>query len=371
LNNRLNVAVTGFVGSGSSAVVDLLKEFDICECALERDTEYEHIPFYSQGGLFELGAILLNLSSPHNSDMAINRFIEGAHRLNDNDFGWFGSYKGYLSDKYIKAMNEFVDSISNKVEGKTFEHVIKTKFSLFKVLLQVGAIILYKRPVQKWGRVYVYDKKPVYYSMPTEDEFYAAARKLINDYFNMCASPNKQVMVYNHLIWPQHSKLIDNYFGDNFKTIIVVRDARDLFTLNKHYWYKPPVGNGSPLFPTDPNEFVEYWKRVNRYDKMTSNKKILYVHFEDLIYNYEQTVSEIRNFVGLKEEQHVSKRKFFNPDKSIKNTQTFSVNEKWIQEALTIEEKMAEHVYRFPYEITTSLSEMFNDPLYTTTTLKK
>jgi len=356
----MNVAVTGFIGSGSSAVIDLLKEFDVCECVLERD-DYEHIPFYSQGGLFELGAILLNLHSPHNSDMAINRFLECAHRLNDNDFGWFGSYKKYFSDKYMTAVDEFVDSISNTVDGKTFEHVIKTKFSLFKVLLQVGALIVFKRPVQKWGRVYVHDKKPVYYAMPTEDEFYAAARKLINDYFDMCASPTKRVTVYNHLIWPQHTDLVDNYFGDNFKTIIVMRDARDQFTLNKHYRYKPPLGkSGKPLFPTEPNKFIDFWKRVNRYDKMTSNKKILHVQFEDLVYNYEQTVSEIMNFVGLKEEQHVTKRKFFDPDKSLKNTQTYSVNEKWIKEALTIEEKMAEHVYKFPYEITTSLSEMFN-----------
>lgn len=370
MTNRINVAVTGFVGSGSSAVIDLLKEFDVCENALGKDKPYEHIPLYTHNGLLELGSILQNVNSPHNSDMAINGFIDSMERLNNNNFGWYGSYKWYVGDKFQKATQDFVSSISKVVDGKTCEHTIKVKWSLIKVILQIAAKIVYKRPIPKLGRVYVYDKKPVYYSMPTSEEYYLAARKFINSYFEMCSTVDKQVMVYDHLIWPQHAKLVDDYFGDNFKVIIVLRDARDMFTLNKYYLYCPPIGNGKPLFPTEPKEFCEYWRRVNHCVKGVDSNKILYLNFEDLVYNYDEALNKIIKFIGLKEINHVNKNRYFDPSKSIKNTQTFYINNEYYNESKIIEKEIPNHLYNFPYKIKTSFSEMFDDPNYVTKSKK-
>ncbi len=365
MENRINVAVTGYVGTGSSAVIDLLKEFRCCGIALGSDKDYEHIPFYVDKGLFDLGAILMNVNSSLRSDTAISSFIESMDWLNNNNFGWFGSYKWLLGDQFKKAYHNFVSEISHPINGKSYSHYKKVRFSLFKVLLQLAAKIIYNRPVTKWGRQYVLDGKQMYFSMPTPDEFYSAARKFVNAYFEMCAEPDKEIMVYDHLLWPQQSKLVNNYFDDKFKMIIVMRDARDLYNLNKNYWYVPPRGTGNPLFPTNTEMFIDYWRRVRGIESLENTEKVLYVQFEDLIYNYESTVIKIMGFLNLKKEDHINKKRYFDPSKSIKNTQTYLIKEEWRKEADIIFDSIPQYTYNFPYSINTSISEMFDTPSIT------
>ncbi|WP_175384404.1 sulfotransferase domain-containing protein [Bacillus sp. FJAT-27225] len=338
-----------------------MKEFNGCGVTFGSDKEYEHIPFYADNGLFDLGAIMKNVNSSMRSDTAISSFIESMEWLDKNNFGWFGSYKWLVGNNFEKAVKNFVEEISVPISGITYSHYKRVRFSLFKVLLQLAAKIVYKRPVTKWGRVYVYDKKQLYFSMPTEEEFNNAARKFVNAYFEMCADKDKEIMIYDHLLWPQHTHLIADYFGDNFKMIVVNRDARDLYNLNKNYWYKPPVGNGTPLFPTTPEGFADYWKRVTG-EKSASNDRVLHVNFEDLVYKYNDTVQQIMAFLDLKPENHINKKQIFNPEKSIKNTQTFLINEDWRREAEILKEKIPQCTYEFPFKVQTSVSEMFDTP---------
>lgn len=360
MDKRLNLAITGYVGTGSSAVIDLLREFDVCGVALGENKAYEHIPFYADNGLFDLGNTLLKGNSSLRSDTAISSFLDTTRWLNNNDFGWFGSYQKNCGDLFMESSLDFIKKISVEITGTTYSHYKKTKFSLFKMILQLGAKILYNRSVTKWGRVYVYDKKKMYFSMPTKEEFFEAAKIYTSNYFSMCAIPNKKIMIYDHLLWPQQANLMDSYFGDNFKMIVVNRDARDLYNLNKNYWYKPPVGAGTPLFPIQPQEFVDYWRRVSRHSVEKKNSNVLYVNFEDLVYNYDQTVNRIMNFLELNETEHINKGKFFSPDKSIKNTQTYKINDVWEIESKLILKEIPEYTYEFPYEIHTTVSEMFD-----------
>jgi len=360
MSKRLNVAVTGFVGSGSSAVIDLIKEFNNCGVALENDQPYEHIPFYTDNGLFDLGAIMMNVNSPLRSSTAISSFIKSMNWLNNNNFGWFGSYRWLVGDKFEKATNEFVKEISIPISGRAYSNYKKVRFSILKVFLQIAAKIVFKRKIYKWGRLYVYDKEQNYFSIPSSDEFYTAARKFVNSYFDMCAKPNKQLMIYDHLLWPQHTNLVDSYFDENFKMVVVLRDARDLYILNKYYWSKRTVGGGSALFPTNPGDFIDYWSRLMAGTQKGNSKKILFIQFEDLIYNYENSLLKIMDFLDLKAEQHINKKKYFDPDKSIKNTQTFSIRNEWKKEVEVIYEKIPQYTYDFPFENSTSLDELFN-----------
>lgn len=361
MDKKINVAITGYIGSGSSAVIDLLKEFDNCGIALNLENAYEHVPFYTNGGLFELGAVLLNVNSPFNSDAAINNFISCSNRLNKYNFGWFGSYKYLCGDKFEKITEEFINKIATTTNGRNCNHYVRVKFSIIKCFLQFIAKIIYNRKIYKLGRKYIFDKKKVYFSMPTQEEFYKAAKEYTTSYFEICHS-GKPITIYDHLIWPQHMHLIDKYFDDSFKTIIVERDVRDLYTLNKYYWYTPPVGNGNPLFPTNPQNFCEYWKRVTSIETVKNNDNILKISFEDLVYNYEDTVKKIMIFLGLSEEQHKYKKKYFNPDKSIKNTQSYSINPEWENEADIIYNSISNFCYNFPYKNNTTINEMFDDP---------
>ena len=361
----INVSVFGFYGSGSSAVIDFLREFDNVGIALDKNHKgvlrpYEHFPFISSGGLFECGTLLTNVNSIYNSDKIINNFYKCNKRLNDNNFGSFGSYKWLLGDKFMKATDEFLDDIGAKKTGSsTSEHKVKVRFSLIMCALQLAALIVYKRPVYKWGKKNVLDNEPTYYAMPSRDRVYFAAKKFVNKYFEMCLQSNKDVMIYDQLICPQHTSLIEQYFDDNFRAIAVERDPRDIFSLSKYFWSKPPYSiSGAPL-PTDIDEFCSYWKENMNYDRDIKN--LLVVKFEDLVYNYRETTDKILDFIGLDKKNHLTPYKYFNPDYSIKNTQSFLINENTSKEADEIANVLSEYIYNFPYEINTTYKDMFDD----------
>ena len=46
---------------------------------------------------------------------------------------------------------------------------------------------------------------------------------------------------------------------------------------------------------------------------------ILYVRFEDLVVNYDETRLKILHFLGLEEKDHIFKKRFLKPDLSIRN----------------------------------------------------
>ncbi len=361
----VNISVFGFYGSGSSAVIDFLREFDNVGVALDKNRKgvlrpYEHFPFVSSGGLFECCSLLTSVNSIHNSDKIINNFIKCNKRLYDYDFGSFGSYKKLLGEDYMRATYDFVDDIGAKISGSvSIEHKKKVRFSLIMCILQLGAKIVYKRPVYKWGKKNVMDKEPTYYALPSEEEVYAAARKFVSHYFEMCAQDNKEAMIYDQLLCPQHTDLIEKYFDDNFRAIAVERDPRDIYSMNKYFWSKPPYSiSGAPL-PSGIDEFCAYWKDNLNYNRNVKN--LLVVKFEDLIYKYEETTAKILEFIGLDKKHHVSPYKYFNPEYSIKNTQSFLMNDITKAEAKEVEKRMGEYVYPFPYEIKPSYKDMFDD----------
>ena len=184
----LNVAIASFNGSGSSAIIDFFREFDECGVALDKNQKgrmraYEHFPFISSGGLFELGALVTNVNSAFSSDMIFNRFIDCVNRMNDNNFVSFGSYKWLVGDEFKNISDEFLKDLGilNLIE-RNCDHKIKTKFSIIFCCLQFAAKIVYHTPIYRWGKKNVWDKKKPVFCMPTENDFYNAARKYINKY---------------------------------------------------------------------------------------------------------------------------------------------------------------------------------------------
>jgi hypothetical protein len=359
-----NITIASFNGSGSSAIIDFFREFDGCGVALDKNKKgvmraYEHFPFIASGGLFELGALVTNVNSAFSSDMMFNRFIDSVNRMNDNNFVSFGSYKWLTGDEFKKISDEFLNDLGIfDLDKKNCDHKIKTRFSLIICCLQLAAKIVYHKPVYRWGKKNVWDKKKPVFCMPNEDEFYIAARKYIDKYFEMCSQEDKSVMIYDQLICPQHTTLIPKYFNsETFKTIVVERDVRDMYFAGKNIYGKPPYGF-NPLFPTDYDEFEKYWRANLNYKKDIPN--VLVVNFEDLIYKYDETSKKLMDFVGLTEQQHIRKKEFLDPSKSINNTQSFRSSDEAFKESKEIEKRLKEFTYPFPYERKTNVKDMFD-----------
>ena len=241
---------------------------------------------------------------------------------------------------------QLVDSISRKTGRQSTAHTYKTRTSVIKALLQIAARILIKRPITKLGRVYVNDDTPGYYSMPSKETLENACKKCTSSYIKMCSVPGK-INLFDHLLWPQQCSVLDALFDNSTRVIVVQRDPRDVFLLNKYYWFKPPVTISKPYYPTDVETFCKEWKETIR---RFGNPKILNLYFEDLVYNYAETTSKIENFLGLSPDTHLRKQCNFKPGMSIENTQIFMVNEEWHKEINYIEENLKDYLYAFPYE---------------------
>lgn len=140
--------------------------------------------------------------------------------------------------------------------------------------------------------------------------------------------------------------------------IVVNRDIRDVYILNKYLWKQIHAGS---MYPDDLNTFLNYWKRIHAMEKKITDNRILVVDFEDLIYKYDETVVRIEKHCQLSSDKHIKKGEYFNPQKSIKNTQVFRLNKEWKAELGVIERELSEYKYDFPYETVTSVREMFND----------
>ena len=58
MESKINVAVTGYFGTGSSAVVDLLKEYGNVRVVPYENQSYEHNVLYHHGGLYGVYVVI-------------------------------------------------------------------------------------------------------------------------------------------------------------------------------------------------------------------------------------------------------------------------------------------------------------------------
>lgn len=362
----LNVGIVGFYLSGSSALVDLLKEFEGVGIALYKDAHgkqrpFEHVPFVTSGGLFDCVTLLENSPSIYQSDMIINNFIKANERLYYNNFGSFGSYKWLIGDDFLKLSKVFLRDIGASLDGgMTSEHKIGVRFSIVFLALQIAARIVYNKPIYKLGKKNITDGRSSYWAAPDKEKLYGAAKRYINGYFKLCYQDDKSLMIFDQIIRPQNTAFLENIFDSNFKAIIVKRDARDIFYLSKYFVSKPPYSFWNAPLPTDVDLFCNYWKNNTKFKSSYNNLYVL--QFEDLIYNYEQTVEELCSFLDLSLSKHQNKKRFFNPELSINNTQTFYENKTTIIEAKKIEQLIPECIYNFPYKRKPNKNKIFDNP---------
>lgn len=352
------IAVTSYCGTGSSAVIDLLSEYSSCTTNDLR--RYEHILFYDINGIFDLEDKLLRGIDIHRSDEAIKSFKKSMMKLYKNNFGWFGSYEAMYGEKFKSLLDNFINELPQyTIKGKWYGQYAGVRFSFIKVILQLGAKILQNRDIHKWGRQYVIKGSDnMILSFPTEEEFFSAARKFVEGYLELVAGKEDKNIIFDHLLLPHNAFRLPNYFDDDFRLIIVDRDVRDMYALTSHVW--PAIHSEAP-FPKNCDDFIDFWGRMKKCERIIDDSRIYRLQFEDLIYNYDETVKKIEEFIGLNPEDHVDKKKYFDPEKSIKNTQNFLIDPNWEKEGEKVAKALPEYIYEFPYKIETSMKETFDN----------
>ena len=145
------------------------------------------------------------------------------------------------------------------------------------------------------------------------------------------------------------------YFKENdIKITVVDRDPRDVFLLGKKFQ--------SNVFPKkDVKKFCEWyeWTRSIFY-KDEQPKEVLLLNFEDLVYDYENSRRRIFEHFGIDQIHHTPQFKYFNPEKSIANTQVWRLYPQYSQDINYIEKHLSKYLYDFPYKINIDENKMFD-----------
>lgn len=67
------------------------------------------------------------------------------------------------------------------------------------------------------------------------------------------------------------------------------------------------------------NDISLRYKRTDTLEKQLGSDRFKVINFESLVKDYDNTVADLESFLGLKPENHINQKKYFNPQVSIKN----------------------------------------------------
>lgn len=262
------VGVSGYGYSGSGAVVDLLREYDDClvhgmaeggsKSIIAADDLGEIELIKNAGGLLELDSVVDAHSNFFIQDEALKRFGKTVSR--ETIFSRDQRYRDYI---FL-----FFDSM--------IEDVIRdTKGTLSFVMPRLRDNIFTLRP---------YTKK----------EYYALCQRFLYSLFNIQYDGKHKYLVLDQLVVANTSDAsYARNFLPNMKNIFVWRDPRDIYVIAKEL----------DLIWLEHDTVEHFIRRIKRmYSGINEeDKSCLYVRFEDLILNYDNTCKKIEEYLNLGE----------------------------------------------------------------------
>lgn len=328
------VGVCGLGYTGSGAVIDLLSEYD----GLQVESNIELSFSYRPDGLEDLAYHLMNPRRFTACDVAISRFRDKMKKEFSGNPHFWGIHS---FESLQKETDNFINSIT-QIRWKGFWTYDVSNYCYFKQRIY-GAIIRLHRYLPKLA-LYIEKKlfyRDMYFSITPKD-FYIKVRQYTNRILELLGYDTSRLIVINQL-FSGDNPIKGFPFFDSPKAIVIDKDPRDLYISCKKV-----VKYDCAWVPTDDvKQFVEYYKSIRNQLYTLNDNNVLIVKFEDLIYNYEKEVSRIEHFLGISHSIHIKKKKVFNPDKSIANTQLFKRYPCYNADIKYIEENLRDFLFDY------------------------
>lgn len=294
---RKIISIQGRGYSGSGAVVDLMREYDsnlvlgayeLENTPQKTQSEISKIPnlefdiLRHSGGILELG-YLLPIGNLYVNDAAIHRFID----FIDN---WLIGLNG----KTPISSNEFKDIVASFIDSLILQRIPMGCANSFNTHL-------YKK-VKKENFIYILKEI-------SQQEYYRIAKKFIYQMFSLFDT--NRTLVFDQLLADRvYDNSIFECYLSNYRIIQVLRDPRDV--------YATAVKYSVPWIPkSSSSEFICWY--THSLNKLKDNDRLKIIRFENLVFNYDNTVREIENFLDLQPSAHTRKFDFFDPNISKKN----------------------------------------------------
>lgn len=300
------VTCVGYYGTGSSAITDLMKEYVSVSCK----SDYEISIIYQYRGINNLYYHFIKNPVRVVSNNAIKEFDDLCDCLCKT--GTTMNYNLYFEGTLEQAKKNYI----NKICGESYPYIFSEDFNQLSVLKQYV-----HRVINKIYKIIINDKndfkrvgsfiKPRNYYLHTTDEnyFFQCTKEFFIELFSKIN--NKEYLMIDQLVPCSSINLCSHYF-DDLKVVLVDRDPRDIYLLEKYVWH----GGAAPI---ENIEMFCKWYHWNRVLPGNDGSNILRIQFEDLIFKYLDTVKRIENFIGLKSRDHREQYKYFQPEISKNN----------------------------------------------------
>ena len=302
--------MTGFGGTGSSAVTDFVSEYN----SVATHGDFEVWLLQGLWGLVDLEHFLLINPHRHKSGYALDMFRKYVQDIQPSYERIFGAAFREKTNKYIAKLEllEFDGFWSQKaLDANLLQRAV---FWQILPTLERRLATLFARSTERYiprlprSKMYMYDHKV---------DFLKETRSYLADllmYEN--SDPNVTHYHYDQLVPSQVTEAYSRLLP-NVKIILVDRDPRDLYVIAKYIWKR------EGWIPTDVKKFVNWYAALREASLSTKNENVMKINFEDLIYKFEKTSANISKFYGLSTSDHVFAGKYFDRNISIKNTQIY------------------------------------------------
>ena len=254
-----------------------------------------------------------------------------------------GNYGRYLEGNFYPATEKFIKSLAYLQYDTNYPmfHMKRNRLKAIFTRFVNKALRVLHFP----NKIRIPEDKLYFFNAPSKERFLQLSHDMFDDIFGpFMERNNASHVVLDQACFPGDVKTDKSFLRDS-KSIIVDRDPRDRYA-------DEIICNGDRGFGKDwaihrdASRYLEVHNAARGYLKNFENDgTILFLRFEDLVLHYEETLKRIMDFAGLKPEDHIRKRKFFNPDVSAKNVGLWK---KVLSdtEAKTIASELADYCYK-------------------------
>ena len=329
------ITTTGYGTTGSSVVTDLLKEFE----NVTSFGDYEFRWLFDIHGVRALEIGLFEHNNRQNSDYYIKSFKRYIDYLSKSITTKY--YEKAFNGNFKKLSYDFVDSLID-VKWNGYWHRDIMDENIIKKYLFYTERIIQKIILRQKDSASKFYKKTMYYAKPSREKFLYEVKKYINKLLESMEL-STQYLALDQLVPPENTSEFLKYFDNNLKIIIVDRDPRDLYLLERFEYQETWV----PYQNIE--DYIKWYRliRKHRQEEHIDKNKVMFIHFEDFIYDYDNTIDKVLNFCSIDKSKWKNKRKYFNPDISIKNTKKWLVYPQAKKEVGLIEQKLKEFLVEY------------------------
>lgn len=328
------ITCASYYGSGSSVITDFVSEFENVQSFTDEEFRFLQDP----DGVSDLEYNLVENFNRHNSGHALKRFEKLARFYAGNKLT--PRYSRILGESWANNYKKYVEKLTDFSYHGWWQYDLMDKGNLFYFRKRLINKIFQKTiwHANNERTLNTMKNEITLCSHPSEARFLSATRDFVDSVFSS-ESLSKSISMVDQLVPPSNLQRYLRYFN-NVQVVIVDRDPRDIFLLEKYIWK-------DGVIPQTPELFCKWflYTRDNRNIDELNSDNVRYVQFEDMVFDYDSTTTALMEWLGLNQDEHIHLKELFNPALSSRNTRLWERIDHNPDDVAYIEDKLQAYLY--------------------------